>query len=420
MKRGQFLQAGVAAAVSGVLVLLCGLTISAAVAAEGAAAAEPPGGALRQSSFGVLTDYFHWTETGILSRGTVSLRDFEWTRQYPWIGDFQYEALLHTKENRRVDKGTKERYSLEYVPRYTTEMKAAHVARLRKLPWVMPTPSADANLVLGKSHGWPAGKEIPGWPYEDYGDPAVPPQDIFGYMITDPDAAGPKIKVVLVDGNHASEMHGSWALHAMVDFLASEDFRAATLRREAVFFVYPMVDPDSRYHQSRIRTMPAQSRYPIRGNPQMYAAWAAEPDRWRPVAGSPDHNRIWDTRDAFTTIDVVVPAMRKDTGGQADYLWDFHGGCAQPGDYRGSAQAMQSPYAKAIEVREPNVIRRNVDRHRDSGRLRNWAASEAGLGVPLAFVTETGMGWNKQRVFEVSESFVLAWLDVLGGEDHEN
>ncbi len=266
--------------------------------------AEPPGGALRQSSFGLLTDYFHWTEGGVLSRGAVSLRDFEWTRRYPWIGDFEYEALLQTKENLRVEKGTRERYRIEYVPRYTLEMKAAHVARLRELPWVMPTPSADENLVLGQSHGWPEGEEIPGWPYDDYGDPAVPPQDIFGYMITDPEVDGPKVKVVLVDGNHASEMHGSWGLHAMVDFLASEDPRAATLRRKAVFFVYPMVDPDGRYHQSRIRTMPAQSRYPIRGNPQMYAAWAAEPDRWRPVAGRPDHNRIWNTRGAFATIDV--------------------------------------------------------------------------------------------------------------------
>ncbi|MDY0168198.1 MAG: M14 family zinc carboxypeptidase [Thermoguttaceae bacterium] len=420
MTRYPLLRNGVAVTASGTLFLLCTLTIPAAIAAEGAASAEPPGGALRQSSFGVLTDYFYWTEEGILSRGTVSLREFEWTRQYPWIGDFEYEALLQTKENLRVEKGTRERYRFEYVPRYTLKMKAAHAARLRKLPWVMPTPSADENMVLGKSHGWPEDKEIPGWPYQDYGDPAVPPQDILGYMITDPEVEGPKIKVVLVDGNHASEMHGSWALHAMVDFIASEDPRAATLRRKAVFFVYPMVDPDSRYHQSRIRTMPAQSRYPIRGNPQMYAAWAAEPDRWRPVAGAPDHNRIWNTQGAFTTIDVVVPAMRKDTGGRADYLWDFHGGCAQPGDYRASAEVMQSPYAKAIEAREPDVIRRKVDGHTDGGRLRNWAADEEGLGVTFAFVTETGMPWTKQRVFEISQSFVLAWLDVLGGESHEN
>ena len=136
--------------------------------------------------------------------------------------------------------------------------------------------------------------------------------------------------------------------------------------------------------------------------------------------GWPDHNRIGNTRDAFATIDVVVPSMRKDTGGHADYLWDFHGGCAQPGDYRGTRAMMRSPYAQAIAAREPDIIRRNVDGHTDSGRLRNWAASEEGLGVPYAFVTETGMPWTKQRVFEISKSFVLAWLDVLEEEDHEH
>jgi hypothetical protein len=369
----------------------------------------------QESSFGMLKEHFEWTEEGILSRGIVSLRDFAWTREHPWIGDFRYESLLQTKENFRASG--RERFSIEYVPRYTLEMKAAHVERLSELSWVMPTPSANAKMVLGKSHGWPEGVHIPGWPYEDYGDPAVPPQDLFAYMITDPESNDAKIKVVLVDGNHASEMHGSWALHAMVDFLASEDPRARQLRRKAVFFVYPMVDPDSRYHQSRIRTMPAQSRYPIRGNPHMYATWAAEPERWRKVSGLPDHNRIWDASGVFPTIDVVVSAMKKDTGGNADYLWDFHGGCPQPGDYRGTAEVMQSAYARAIEAREPQIIRRNVDGHTDSGRLRNWSSSAQGLGVRYAFVTEIGINWNKQRVFEVAQSYVLAWLDVLGQDE---
>ncbi len=65
MRHPAFFPAGIAFAASGTLFLLCTLTIPAAVAAEDAASAEPAGGALRQSSFGVLTDYFYWTETGM-------------------------------------------------------------------------------------------------------------------------------------------------------------------------------------------------------------------------------------------------------------------------------------------------------------------------------------------------------------------
>ncbi len=197
------------------------------------------------------------------------------------------------------------------VPAYAVEMKARHTRVLLALPWVQPTPSADDKGVLGRSHGWPAGKKLE---YDDKTfEPDVPPQKLFGYQITNPEAEGPKVKVVLAGGNHPHEHMGCWVLEGMVNFLAGGDPRAVGLRDKAVFFVYPMVNPDGRV-------------FHLHGVPRYtYARFAASPEMY--AAGVPNHNRVWNTTGRFRNIDIVTAAMKKDTGGRADYAWDFHGGC---------------------------------------------------------------------------------------------
>lgn len=85
-----------------------------------------------------------------------------------WLSDFSYEGVLSNAQRQDVEV-------------YSMEMKREHVRllRARELPWVKGTESADAEWVVGHSKGW-------------WGENPLPPQPIFGYRITDPDAAGSK------------------------------------------------------------------------------------------------------------------------------------------------------------------------------------------------------------------------------------
>jgi hypothetical protein len=343
----------------------------------------------------------YWTEDGVLARGVVCLSQYDWAAEEPWIAPFQYEWLLQTKRTR-----------VESIPRYTVEMVAEHASRLRDLPWVRPSALADSQLVLGWSHGWLEDKPLAGW---QMGDPVLPPQKVFGYVITDPDSpdvfptdAGEtrKIRVVLVAGNHPVEMHGDWALHGMISFLVSDDPRAATLRRKAVFYVYPMVNPDGRYLQVRRPTVPADLWVRTRGNPELHAA------------GEGDHNRVWTTGDRFSTIRLVTAAMRADTGGQADYLWDFHGGYPHnPGDYRTTAAGHDSPYARALVARQapyPEVLRRTSSGA--AAMLRSWAMTPEGLNVPYSFTFEPGCQLDKRGILRAGKALALGFHDVVTGQ----
>lgn len=398
--------------------LVCALSLGVAGTAGIVAAAEAEANKrVRDSSFGVIKEHFDWTVDGVLSRGTVSLRDFDWADELEWVRDFEYESLLNTKEG-----------NISYVPRYTSEMKVRHVESLLELPWVRPSQHADEHMVLGQTEGWPEDEEMPAWPYDYYGSPAVPPQDIHGFTITDPETEDDdKLQVVLVAGNHSSEMHGSWVLHGMIEFLVSEDPRAGTLRRKAAFHVYPLACPESRYIHTRIPTVPTLAglpipegrvaeAYPLRGGPELYA-YDDTLEYWEEagaMGGRPDHNRVWNTEGEFTTIDTLVPAMKADTGGEADYLWDFHGGYPHdPGDYRGTEEAMQSPYAQALEAQDapyPDVIRRT--RGGPSGMTRMWATSEEGLNAH-AFTFEPGQQLTKKDTLVAGKNLVLGFHDVV-------
>ena len=138
---------------------------------------------------------------------------------YDWIRDFKYNRIPIKNISNLAPPDEL------FVPAYTLEMIKDYVHSLRDLPWVMPTASADENMILGKTPGWPKGKELV-WPddkplqkWEEL-DLFVPPQNIYGFMITDPDSDKDKIKVILTGGNHPVEYNGSWALHAMLEFLS--------------------------------------------------------------------------------------------------------------------------------------------------------------------------------------------------------
>lgn len=175
---------------------------------------------------------------------------------------------------------------IAYSHPYTVAMATQHTANIKTSPFVSATASGDADLVIGQTAGGT----------DDLGR-TIAPHDLFGYQITDPAASGAKQKIVVMAGNHSGEPPGNFLLQGMVDFLISGDPRAAELRARAVFFFYPLADPDGRwagYHGSNPE------------NPTLC------------------HNTHWSDPTGFTDVIALEKAMKADTGGTIDYFFDCH------------------------------------------------------------------------------------------------
>jgi hypothetical protein len=302
----------------------------------------------------------------------------------------------------------------EPVPAFTPQMIERHTELVGKLPWVNPTASGNENMIIGQTPGWPKDANFPN-------DPVIPPQNIYAYQITDPKAKGPKTKMIIATGSHSEEFTGAYVMEGMVNFLASTDPRAEFLRRKAVFYVYPSVNPDGKYmsvNRIELEAAPKPDRRrwgdAIRGNPHLYAA------------GVSDYNRVWGTKGKFPTIDIVSSAIIRDTGGSADYLWDLHGP-QSIGNWRTPTdEARLNDYAQALIKREPEVIRCgpesgykvNVGRRPATipGKLSYWAAHSHDFKVKHAYVYEPGP-WDRKRLHEAGRNLALALYDVLSNQD---
>jgi hypothetical protein len=313
---------------------------------------------------------------------------------YPYDNVFDYYVIEAWREQS------------ERPPAYTPQMVTRHTQLLAALPWVTPTHSGNQELVLGRTPGRPRNPHFPD-------DPEIPPQTIYGYQIGDPGGPPPRVKMVVAAGNHGTEFTGNWMLEGMVNFLAGNDPEAILLRRTAMFYVYPDVNPEGRYqavHQIELKAAPdpdAGTNMRHRGNPELYAA------------GEPDNNRVWNTIGKFAHIDTLTRAMKADTGGCVNYLWDFHGP-QDKGNWRSPQGriAWDSAYGKALCAREPEVLIAGLPGGYKSGlsfqagKLSVWAATAEGLNAEYSYVYEPG-GWTEQRLKEAGRNLALALCDIL-------
>lgn len=312
------------------------------------------------------------------SAAETTLRESIGSELPSWLTDFTYERTL-TRAQRQE------------VVAYSKPMKREHVRslRARNLPWIMPTPSANADWVVGFSKGW--------WGP----DPApIPPQPIFGYRITDPDATGPKQHVVLTGSNHAREDPACWSLHGMIEFLVSTDPRAAELRRHFIFDVYPVVNPDGKLYLEVPHRSP--NFRSVNGNPELTAA------------GESNHNRVWYTNGRFTSIDVTKSSILRDTGGSPDYLLDFHGIPMSDFAFVDEAAAT-SPLGRVIRGRGIGFRRSTNPDYHDQRTLRSWASAPDGLNAKAAFTPEL-TSVPKLEMLERGKRMALAFHDVITGQ----
>lgn len=275
---------------------------------------------------------------------------------------------------------TQDEVYVAYSLPYPLSRTHAHMAAVAQSPFVSPTLTGGDNLIIGRSAGGT----------DDLGR-TISPNDLYGFKITDPNTSGTKTKVLLASGNHPCETPGSHALEGMIDFLLSDAPAAVGLRQKAEFYVYPQMNPDGRiagYYRSTVEK-PAN-----------------------------DYNRFWDNPAGMTDMTAVRNAMIADTGGDVDYMFDFHsmfyGPWATRHPYFETVPSdADSDFAKALKELEPDI-----DQSISSGQpgmLRIWAQSEDGLKAEHAFTPEFGghFGTLEARLDEMGANYARALYQAL-------
>ncbi|WP_168205132.1 M14-type cytosolic carboxypeptidase [Bythopirellula goksoeyrii] len=257
---------------------------------------------------------------------------------------------------------------------YPAARTANHTAELVSSPWVSPTLSGNSSLVIGQSPGG----------IDDLGR-TVAPQDMYGYKISDPTGAAVKKKVALVSGVHSNETLGNFNLEGLVDFLVSDELEAALLRKYADFYVYPMGNPDGRFAGYNRSTVQRESLDPNR--------------YWVP----PNYNNLDD-------IEVVGDALIADTGGDVDYLLDFHSTVNDTYAYHHGLllPAYQSdPMWLNLLSLEPNVITGGASLIDDTGA--KFGRDHLNAEFSATFETRFLAGENVDRFLALGRNFGLAF-----------
>lgn len=272
-----------------------------------------------------------------------------------------------------------DRVYVAYGLPYSVGRATDHTAMVATSPWVTPTLTGGSDLVIGQSPGG----------VDDLGR-VIPPQDLYGYHITDPAAAGPKAKIVLTGGVHANETLANHTLEAMVDFLLSDTLDAALLRRRADVYVYPMVNPDGRLAGYNRGTVEDVNR---------------------------DPNRSWDppNYDGQPEIAAVGNAILADTEADVDFYIDFHS-TVQKGPSHFSYIDIDrgfhlNPYWRRVLELEPTIATLDADLINDTGAKFGFA--EAGAGFTMTFETRFLAGENADRFVSLGQNFGQAFADVL-------
>jgi Zinc carboxypeptidase len=265
-----------------------------------------------------------------------------------------------------------------YCLPYPTSRIESYVDEISLSEYVSPLPSGG-DFVLGYGAGGvdDSGRTIEGQP-------------IYGFTITDSNSSfSEKSKVVLSGGNHSGEPLGNLVLEGAIDFLLSDSPAATRLREQVEFYVYPMISPDGR-----------EAGY-YRGGPEDALI---------------DPNRVWDDPTGVTNVSIVREAMLSDTGGEVDYLLDFHQFFDTTGpedyyhidshDYSGTFQA-------ALALLEPELeaeFLTNIP-----GVLQKWAFSSAGLDAYCSITAEFAAvpGVTEQDMADYGASYMLALHECL-------
>lgn len=263
---------------------------------------------------------------------------------------------------------------------YPYQRSVAHTASIASSPWVSPTISANANLVLGQSPGG----------IDELGR-TIAPRDMHGFKITDPSVTTSKSKVVLLAGVHANEVLSNYMLEGLIEFLVSDDTEAAMLRKKAEFFVYPMANPDGRFAGYNRSTVEFVDLDPNR--------------HWEPFAATPYGGQ--------SDIQLIGDSMIADTGGDIDFFLDFHGTVqGKDGHFAFVVPEQQtSPFWLNVQALDPSIGTRDSP-------LTTFNSARFGRDVLNAeftssFETQFINGDNIDRFYELGRTYGVALEQTL-------
>ncbi|RIK72683.1 MAG: hypothetical protein DCC67_18935 [Planctomycetota bacterium] len=267
-----------------------------------------------------------------------------------------------------------------YALPYPYSRTVAHTQAVLDSPWAAPTASASAGGVIGQS---PAG-------VDDLGR-SIPALDLFAYRITNPatDGAAPKRKAMIVAGQHAAETLGLYTFEGLVDWLASDDPRAAALRDKAEVFCYPTLNASGRFA----------------GLTRAMLQWPNTDSNgyWHPGPSGNDYNSPQRTEQQLN-----AEAMRADnasTPAGLDLFVDFHSsvpdweitgpngwgpdGRDDWGYITNNAASLNNPWWLAFRALQPNILQVNSGTGPTSRTSTGFALNTSyGLGAAMSVTFE--------------------------------
>ena len=261
---------------------------------------------------------------------------------------------------------------------YSYQKVVDHVNQIKTSPWVTPTSSSDANLIIAQSPGGT----------DDLGR-TVQPKNLYGFKVTDSSSVGPKKKIALTSGVHANEVLGNHTLEGLIDFIISNDPRAAELRKQAEFYIYPMVNPDGRFAGNN------------RSNIE-------HPNR--------DPNRYWTEFKYADMVDIMAigEALKADTGSDVDYFLDIHSSTNTSNHfiYTDVDQNMHiDPFWTSFQGLEPAVQTNDAGLSNDT--TIKFANNQLNAEFVGTFETEFIPGENIDRFNNLGKNLGIAFQMVL-------
>ncbi|MCA9230602.1 MAG: hypothetical protein KDA57_08120 [Planctomycetales bacterium] len=284
---------------------------------------------------------------------------------------------------------TADKVYVAFAQPYSYGRSAAHAAQILATPWAEPTSSGDANGVIGQT---PIA-------VDDLGR-LNPKRDIVAYRITNPatDSATPKHKVVITTGLHAGEVLGTHTFEGLVNWLTSDDSRAARLRDDAEFFAYPLLNAAGRfagYNRSTVE------------NPD------EDPNRiWHPT--------LWDEhQDIRAAGEAMLADVQSTPGTVVDAFIDFHSTIpASAGDDFGFIEISEgdanAPFWQHLLALQPNV--QQVESTGTSWTSANFADLLLNADVDITFETEFGNNRPLSYYHTLGKNFGIAfykaWVQV--------
>ena len=271
-----------------------------------------------------------------------------------------------------------------YAQPYSYGRSAAHTAQVLASPWAEPTSSGDANGVIGQTP----------LAFDDLGR-LIPKKDIFAYRITNPatDSATPKRKIVITTGMHAGEVLGTHTYEGLVNWLISDDSRAARLREEVEVFAYPTLNAAGRFAGNSRATVENPNQDPN--------------GLWNPT--------LWGTHeDIKANGEAMLADVASTPGTEVEAFIDFHSTIpSSVGDDFGFIEISEgdanAPWWQELMTLQPNVGQ--VESTSTGWTAANFGDFLLNADVDVTFETEFGNNRPLSYYHTLGENFGLAFYN---------